>query len=258
MIDKVNKDFGVKHWLLVVEICKIKVKNPKQYFFQGFTLHNEVIKILKLSFVCLNKRSYFLIKHSQYVTISFDFRDLQDDRELRCPLSEVESGQTLVLLYPKKVKKYEKNKFVIVKNPDSYFVFKVSMIDMVKQAAKLLTIMDSVEEKKELECFGCGAKTSVIMQCSACKLAKYCSKECQKKSWKMCHKNLCNQSEILLRVASLPRHQDKPSVPCFSFNLNLEPETNVENNANYNRISIPAYVYKPEFVQKSLNNVKTE
>ena len=190
--------------------------------------------------------------------VGFDFQDFEDDIELQCPLSEVKKGHTLVVLYPTKIPKMEKNKLVMVYDPDSYFVFKASSIDVDKEAAKLLKLRDLVEEKKELECFGCGAKTSVIMQCSACKLAKYCSKECQEKAWKLCHKNLCKQSEILLRVASLPRHQDKPSVPCFSFNLDLEPEVQVEDDDDYCAIPIPPYVYKSEFVQRPLNQFISE
>jgi len=70
-----------------------------------------------------------------------------------------------------------------------------------------------------------------ISRCASCKLAKYCSVECQRKCWKESHKKLCPQNEMILRLAALPRHEFKKH---FTF------ETSEDK-------SLPAYIYKPEF-----------
>ncbi len=43
------------------------------------------------------------------------------------------------------------------------------------------------------ECHYCHKVTDDIKKCSACKVAVYCSKECQRKAWKSCHKLECSK-----------------------------------------------------------------
>ena len=59
---------------------------------------------------------------------------------------------------------------------DSCLVFKEPLEDLKYEAEKLLNNMDLQSRKEDEECFGCGTKTKVIMQCGSCKLAKYCSR----------------------------------------------------------------------------------
>jgi hypothetical protein len=50
---------------------------------------------------------------------------------------------------------------------------------------------------KEGTCWDCGAKScndgSMLLRCAKCKMAQYCSAECQKRDWKNSHKQLCPQ-----------------------------------------------------------------
>ena len=46
-------------------------------------------------------------------------------------------------------------------------------------------------EKGSLPCNFCGKIESDMKQCSVCKRASYCSRDCQKKAWKAGHKNEC-------------------------------------------------------------------
>ena len=55
----------------------------------------------------------------------------------------------------------------------------------------------------------CQEPNENLLQCSGCKLAKYCSKGCQMKHWSESHKHLCknSQANILLKLACLPRYK---------------------------------------------------
>ncbi len=44
-----------------------------------------------------------------------------------------------------------------------------------------------------IQCMFCFVSMSPLMQCSRCKGAYYCSRECQKKHWKIVHKKVCQQ-----------------------------------------------------------------
>lgn len=114
------------------------------------------------------------------------------------------------------------------------------MSDVMEEAEKLLNDADLSTRNEQLVCFGCGLQSKSLLRCGECKLAKYCSQECQLKAWKLSHKKLCSQSETLLRLACLPRQQT--STIKFTFKME-QPD------------SLPPYVYNPEFVQKSLNGI---
>jgi len=57
------------------------------------------------------------------------------------------------------------------------------------------------------QCFNCGFKKENLAQFGKCKLAKYCSKECQINSWKTVYKKLCSQSYVLLRLSCSDRYE---------------------------------------------------
>lgn len=46
-------------------------------------------------------------------------------------------------------------------------------------------------------CSNCGTKEKKLMRCERCRTARYCSKECQKKHWKV-HKKRCKKKKIVL------------------------------------------------------------
>ena len=54
------------------------------------------------------------------------------------------------------------------------------------------------DEKEEKQCGHCKIKRSKTVQlrlCSRCKQTRYCSRECQKKSWKQSHRYLCESTK---------------------------------------------------------------
>jgi hypothetical protein len=210
LLDKCKHN--ANHWAFIIEISQRKKILNQPEFLMGFTPLNEMVYL--------------------------SFNNLGQDDVTK--FSNIKAGQTLVVLYAEQDFKHEDNKLVMVKNSDFCFVFNASFVDVQIEAEKLLIASDLMSEKKELECFGCGIKTNIIMQCSACKLAKYCSKECQQKSWKMRHKNLCKQSETLLRLACLPRRQE--IVPNKHYSFKIDEDTTSS--------PLPSYIYKSEFVQK--------
>ncbi|EFR01962.1 hypothetical protein MGYG_04963 [Nannizzia gypsea CBS 118893] len=54
-------------------------------------------------------------------------------------------------------------------------------------------ILEPLDLKKRL-CSNCGKKPgsgTKLLRCSGCKIAEYCSKECQREDWKVTHKSVC-------------------------------------------------------------------
>jgi hypothetical protein len=211
ILDNCKKNYGCNHWALIVEVCKItKSSNGQTDLIHGFTSLNEFV------LVCFN--------------------DIKPDKATK--FSNINIGNSIVILYAEQEARHKENKLVVVNNPDHCYIFNAPFLDIQGEAEKLLNSSDMINEKKELDCFGCGVKTKDLMRCSGCRLAQYCSKECQTKSWKLRHKNLCKQSEILLRLASLTRNQVQDK--CYSFNIDEKTEV----------CPLPPYIYKHEFVQK--------
>ena len=128
------------------------------------------------------------------------------------------------------------------------YVFGAPLPQMQQQAAKLLANADLESEKKPLICFGCKRMSAAsgefkLSNCSTCKLAKYCSRECQVDDWKKAHRGICKHSDVLLRLACLPRHGDfTKESKCFTFY-----EENADTAVN---AYLPAYVYNAKFVQQ--------
>jgi hypothetical protein len=214
LLDKLQKkeNSQYNHWAYMVEVCKKKTKEYGFYqIVEGFSLLNE------------------------YASISFD--RLRQDQASKISFSDIKPGYTVVVLYAKQDDK--DMKMVMPENANYCLIFKLPILEIQKEAEKLLYNFDLASENKDIECFGCGLKGNDLMQCSSCKIAKYCSRQCQKKSWDMRHQRLCKQSEIILRLACLPRHQNTLPDKYFTFNLN-----------GNNGIALPPYIYKPEFVFK--------
>lgn len=60
-----------------------------------------------------------------------------------------------------------------------------------------------------MECLSCGARSDVILVCSACKSAQYCSRECQALHWRAPngHKRACAPRTTVLLSNSGPREE---------------------------------------------------
>jgi hypothetical protein len=216
-LDKLKKsEKNSKHWAFMLEVSNFELsKFGHKHVVEGFGNFNE------------------------FARISFDKIGRSDAGKK--VYSDIGPSYTVVVLYAKPDD--NELKMVIPENPEFCCVFKLPIYELQEEAEKILSYYDSLHENKDLRCFGCGVITNELFQCSACKMFKYCSRECQTKSWNYRHVLLCKQSEILLRLACLPRYQNTLSDKYFTFNLN--------ENDNI-RISLPPYIFKTEFVLDSV------
>lgn len=189
------------HWAMLLEIAELKGSSE----IIGVNNFNQIVKV-KFQTDALNQK--------------FDW-------------TNVKKGHVLAILYAER-----KRNRILIEDLDYCYVFNATLSALNDEAFKLLDDADLASKREEQECFGCAMKCESLSRCAKCKLAKYCSKECQAKSWKMGHKNICNQSEMLLRLASLPRHSFEEF---FTFKLNDEHP-------------LPPYVYSEQFVQKPMSD----
>lgn len=180
------------HWALVIEINHL-LRHPSRVGFGGFNAYGDEIHV------------YFEIEENEK-PVTFAWEDLKD-------------GNTVVILYAEQKKFKNGDSLVVETNLDSCFVFKESL-ELIKHEAHMLLLDTDLMSKNEPSCcFSCGYSNSsqILVRCANCKLAKYCSKECQSYSWKESHKRLCEQNEILLRLSALPL---QPFIDFFTFNNN--------------------------------------
>lgn len=176
-----NTETGIPkmHWALVIEINHL-LKHPNgKIGFGGFNMYGNEIHV------------YFDIEPNE-TPITFSWNDLKD-------------GNTMVILYADQKKFPNGDSLIVESNLDSCFILKESL-EMVKHEAHMLLLDNDLMAQNEPPCcFSCGYSnpSQVQTRCANCKLAKYCSKECQSYSWKESHKRLCEQNETLLRIAAL-------------------------------------------------------
>ncbi len=123
---------------------------------------------------------------------------------------------------------------------DYIYVFRATINQLFEEAAKLIVNADLWEKKLPGACFTCATDSKKLHRCSKCMLAKYCSGACQREHWREIHKRLCPQSEILLRLAALPRH---PFENHFNFTRNQDD-------------SLPSYIYNENFVIFESNSAR--
>ena len=150
--------------------------------------------------------------------------------------SDLKQGHTVAILYAQK----NRDSKVIQDCLNKCFVFKSALVGLLDEAKNLLNDSDLQAKTEKSACFGCFNVCEKISRCSSCKLAKYCSVECQQKCWKQGHKKLCQQAETLLRLAALPRQSVDKENECISF-------------ATKQSDSLLPYVFKPEFVFKNIS-----
>lgn len=192
------------------------------------------------------------------------------DRPSTFNWSDIKLGHTLCILYPEKKTFSAINPDIepgiIVVNLDSCFVFNAPLNLVHEEAQKLLRNAD-LETNQMLECFTCGTRKENLSQCGSCKLAKYCSKECQMTSWKTGHKKLCSQSEILLKLSCLHRHSFE-SGNYFTFNSQKSSSTqpnqryqlatvNTKTNTELNMDLVPQRIPKNQ-PSKNISKLKVQ
>lgn len=99
---------------------------------------------------------------------------------------------------------------------------RIEQLDTVAVApcsmSNLLLLSKLYHEKKDTKCWCCGeeedttasppvassaADSETLKKCGACKMARYCSKVCQKKHWKEIHKVTCKAVPIFRKLTTI-------------------------------------------------------
>lgn len=66
----------------------------------------------------------------------------------------------------------------------------------MKKTRSVRDTSGTMEADSSVRCRECGNASGTLLRCSKCKLAKYCSRECQKKDWPL-HKTQCDPESVL-------------------------------------------------------------
>ncbi|GFH56971.1 tetratricopeptide repeat domain 4 [Chaetoceros tenuissimus] len=81
-------------------------------------------------------------------------------------------------------------------------VFKDSTVKISKSKTKKAGMLVAKTKNKKLhQCYGCGRREADTSVCSACKNTYYCSKECQRRHWKV-HQKSCSKENFIEALPS--------------------------------------------------------
>jgi hypothetical protein len=177
-----------RHYAGIFEFVKPSASNELPYQRNSWTVHDIYGEIFTLHI--------YLNEETRPATFSYQ---------------DIASGNTIAILTPKKSGRCINMNCININfsDYDECFIFRSTLKNLLLEANKLLQSRDRNEDFDE--CFGCGLITDDLSVCKDCKLAKYCSQgSCQ-----LGHENLCVQSETLLRLSTLPRHEFTGKTFCF-------------------------------------------
>lgn len=187
---------------------------PKRHWATLLDIY-QYIGIVRPGVLCFNRFGELISVH---------FYHERDQKATTFNFESLKPGHTLCILYPERKTFGDLTEGIREENLDSCYVFNATLKEVEQEAQKLLNDADVLtplagEAQQVPVCFNCGVKSEKLSHCGACKLAKYCSKECQVSAWASVHKKLCKQSETLLRVSVLPRYSFQ-NLNHFSFDSN--------------------------------------
>ena len=107
-------------------------------------------------------------------------------------------GNTMCIFYPKRHQFMDLTTGIRQENPDTVMVFPTSQ-EILEQECCFLADYSIVPN-----CFGCGRQVKQqLKRCSSCKLACYCSRDCQLLHWKTSHKKLCPHYQMLSNLVKM-------------------------------------------------------
>eukprot|EP00438_Fugacium_kawagutii_P003679 Skav224249 [mRNA] locus=scaffold939:1530408:1551050:- [translate_table: standard] len=155
---------GSRHWCLVAEIEDV-----------GFFLR-----------VRLHLRDIDNMQFKLHVHIKDPFSTMK--------LEDIQKGNTVAVLCAEKHAFMDVTVGIRQENPDTIYIFRCSHQTLIQESAKL-TAAKTV-------CFGCGA-SGARQHCLRCHCSVYCNKECQRKHWLSCHKQLCSQMLTLKNLLNM-------------------------------------------------------
>jgi len=138
-------------------------------------------------------RTFVKTRFGETTSIAFY---LDNDQKLPC---EIKPGFTLCILYAERKTFLDQSTGIRQEDTEVCWAFRAPFDEVQAEAQSLLKNVDNELSKL---CFKCGQVTKTT--CGRCKLASYCSVECQRSCWNV-HKHLCKDMKKLLGVALLPR-----------------------------------------------------
>ncbi|CAF0780780.1 unnamed protein product [Brachionus calyciflorus] len=157
--------------------------------------------------------SFFFLRHRVHAHSRFGekvpihFYNESNEMPVSFTWQDLKKGHTLAILYAERKTFLDLSEGIRQEALETCYVFKTGLKNLEEEASKVLDLKDLNFKKSPEKCFSCGVEKESLLRCAKCKLAVYCSKECQVKSWQSVHKNLCSQMDVLLRLASLPRNR---------------------------------------------------
>lgn len=213
------------------------VNNPSEFFFK--LEEDNIVPKRHWAFLIeidenLNSTVPAFCGHTRYgERVKVEFHHEPDDKATSFSWSDIQKENTMAILYCEK--KTLNGEMVICQEVlDCCYIFKANLEQIEREASKLLDLMDSKHLNKQPVCFNCGSQKEDLIECDKCKMALYCCQECHGKASSMDHKNLCHDSDVLLRLATLPRHGE--FMDYYSF---------VQKSFDY----LPEYFFSEQFVQ---------
>jgi hypothetical protein len=96
-------------------------------------------------------------------------------------VSSVQVGHTFALLHAERKTFMDMTEGIRLENLSSCWVFKTSLQRLQQEAEQILASADAAHANTPIACFICG--NPAASRCAKCKLARYCSRECQVKGW---------------------------------------------------------------------------
>ncbi len=208
-----NSGRVIKHWASIFQM--IEKADPNKSIFAGI--------------LSIDNPDFWLVHNSHGEKFALNVWGKAKHLNLK-------PGFTLALLYPT----YDAcNRVDIGYNNciDTCYVFNASLIELCEASECLLEDADLKSTNRPRKCFECRKSEATLRCCANCRLAQYCSRECQTRSWSA-HKKLCKQSDMLLKFACLQRIT--VSKDQFSFR-----ET-IDDSSKY-RLPLPPYEYVSQF-----------
>lgn len=134
---------------------------------------------------------------------------------------------TMCIFYPKRHQFMDLTTGIRQENPDTVMVFPTSQ-EILEQECCFLADHNTVPT-----CFGCGQQAEQqLKRCSTCKLAYYCSRDCQLGHWKTSHKKLCRHYQMLSNLVKMDFSKFEGFV---NWNFAVEQMPSIEEQEERNR-----------------------